>query len=269
MIGQTRLIERINSMTDFPRFTIIVGEENSGRKMIAKEIAKKLKANLIQSGTKVDDVREIIELSYKQDSPTVYLFADVDKMSLAAKNAMLKITEEPPRKAYFILTAVDLSNVLPTLQSRGTIFMLDRYSPEELLAYADLKQYELTNEEKHIITNICTTTGEVDLLVNYNIEEFYNFAKLVVRNIGEVSGANAFKIADKLKLKEIDEGYDLKLFLNVIMYLYRQLMNLKPLPEYKESIRITSKYLAETKIKSINKAFTIDMWILEMRGANA
>lgn len=146
MIGQERLLNRIDKMigAGFPRFTIICGNKNSGRKMIANKIAKGLNAHLINSSIKVDDVREIIDLSYKQSEPTVYLLADVDKMSPAAKNALLKITEEPPRKAYFIMTLQDINNTLGTLKSRGTVLNIDPYTPDNLLDYAEANKYEST-----------------------------------------------------------------------------------------------------------------------------
>ena len=268
MIGQERLLNRIDKMIDagFPRFTIICGNKNSGRKMIANKIAKGLNAHLINSSIKVDDVREIIDLSYKQSEPTVYLLADVDKMSPAAKNALLKITEEPPRKAYFIMTLQDINNTLGTLKSRGTVLNIDPYTPDNLLDYAEANKYELTEEEQEIVSNICAVPGEVDLVVRYNISEFYDFVKTVIQSIGIVNGANAFKIGQRLSYKEDDGGWDIALFMRAIMYLCRKKMDTEPLPQYRDSIRVTSKYLSQLSITGINKPSTIDMWILEMRG---
>lgn len=268
MIGQERLLNRIDKMigAGFPRFTIICGNKNSGRKMIANKIAKGLNAHLINSSIKVDDVREIIDLSYKQSEPTIYLLADVDKMSPAAKNALLKITEEPPRKAYFIMTLQDINNTLGTLKSRGTVLNIDPYTPDSLLDYAEANKYELTEEEQEIVSNICTVPGEVDLVVRYNISEFYDFVKTVIQSIGVVNGANAFKIGQRLSYKEDDGGWDIALFMRAIMYLCRKKMDTEPLPQYRDSIRVTSKYLSQLSITGINKPSTIDMWILEMRG---
>ena len=268
MIGQERLLTRIDKMIDagFPRFTIICGNKQSGRKTIARRIAKALDAHLINSNIKVDDVREIIDLAYKQTEPIVYLLADADKMSPAAKNALLKITEEPPRKAYIIMTVQDINNTLATLKSRGTVLNIDPYTPKDLLKYAEDKDYKLTKEEQEIICNICTVPGEVDLLVRYNISDFYGFVKTVIESIGIVNGANAFKIGLKLGYKEDDGGWDISLFMRAIMYLCRQKMNTAPIHQYRDSIAITSKYLSQISITGINKSSTIDMWILEMRG---
>jgi len=268
MIGQKKLLSKIDEIinnNNFPKFTIINGNINSGKKTIAKIIAAKLKIQLIISGIKVEDVRDVISLAYKQSEPTIYLLPNIDKMSIQAKNALLKITEEPPKKAYFILTITDINNLIPTLISRATVYSIDPYSKEELLEYISYKNYNLTNEEKDIVLNICNDPGEIDLIYNYNISDFYNYIKTVIDNIATVSGPNAFKIGLKLKFKEEDTGWNINLFLKAVMDIYNQKMILTPSIKYKESILTTSKYLAETKINGINKSYTIDMWILDIR----
>jgi len=268
MIGQKKLLFKIDEMinnNNFPRFTIIHGNNNSGRKTISKYIATKLNARLIISGIKVDDIREIISLAYKQSEPTVYLLPGIDKMSIQAKNALLKITEEPPKKSYFILTLMDINNLLPTLISRASILAIDPYSKEDLLDYIDYKKYQLTNEQEAIILDICNDPGEIDLLYSYNIIDFYNYIEIVIDNIATVTGPNAFKIGLKLKFKEEDEGWDITLFLKAVMNIYNKKIIIEPLVQYKDSIITTSKYLAETKINGINKSYIIDMWILDIR----
>lgn len=270
MIGQNKLLNQIQIMskTNFPRFIILVGNKGSGRKLVSKEISKKINANIINVETKINDIREIITISHNLNTPTIYLFSDTDKMSTSAKNALLKITEEPPKQAYFIMTLQDVNNTLETLRSRGTILYIDPYSSKELIEYTKLKKYELSEKEIKIMTNICTNPGEINILMRYDILRFYNYVEAVVNNIGTVNGANAFKIGTALNYKEDDGGWDITLFLRSIMYIYSQKMKENPMLQYKESIRITSKYLSQLNITGIHKSSTIDMWILEMRGAN-
>lgn len=269
MIGQERLLQEIDTTIKkgFPRFTIICGAKHSGRKLVAAKIAKGLKAVLVVGGIKVDEVRTIIDLAYKQSEPTVYLLADCDKMSPAAQNALLKITEEPPRRAYFIMTLDDIENTLPTLKSRGRVLNIDQYKPRELLEYAGLKEYKFDEAEEKIVSNICIVPGDVDIIVGYNILNFYNFANQVINNIGTVSGSNAFKIAQKLNFKEGDGGYDIDLFLRAIMYICAIEAADKLDWLYVRYIQVTGKYLSQLKITGINKPATIDMWVLDMRKA--
>jgi len=48
----------------------------------------------------------------------VILISDAHNMNSAAANALLKALEEPPANTYFILTAISISDLLPTIQSR-------------------------------------------------------------------------------------------------------------------------------------------------------
>lgn len=267
MIGQKTLLGKIDRLIAYslPRFIILCGPKHSGKHLIAKHIAKKLNATLVDSGIKVDEIRETISLAYKQSEPTVYLLADADKMSPAAKNAILKVTEEPPRKAYFIMTLVDLNNTLATLRSRGAVLAMDIYNPSELRDYAESKGYKVTLDESVILMNICSTPGEVDTLSTYNITEFYNFVETVADNIGKVNGANAFKIGSRLSYKEEDEGYDVTLFLRALQHVYLSKTNDSILRRML-SIREIGKYLAEMNTTGINKSATMDMLILELRG---
>lgn len=269
MIGQHNLLKSIDRMIQngFPRFTIIYGSRGTGKMMISKHIAKEMKAQLITCETKVEEIRNIIALAYKQSEPTIYLLPNADKMSPAAKNAILKVTEEPPRKAYFIMTLEDPSNTLATLRSRGTLLSMDQYTQEDILDYLKEKDYldTLSAQEEKVVLSLCTNPGEVELLLTYDILAFYKFVETVVDNIRVVSGANAFKIGLKLHYKENDNGWDITLFMRAVMNIYLDKLKDKFCVEYYESILVTSKYLAELSITGINKSATIDMWILDMR----
>lgn len=271
MIGQTKLMDQIGRLVGggFPRFAILVGAKNSGRKMIAKHIANEIGARPIFSDIKVDAIREIIPLAYKQSEPTVYILADADKMSPAAKNALLKVTEEPPRKSYFIMTIQDEQQTLATLRSRGTILRMNPYTPDELIQYANKEtvNFCLDEIEEQIVSAICQVPGDVDMLVRYNIKDFYKYVETVVQNIGVVNGANAFKIGSKLSVKEDDGNWDIALFMRAVMTICRNLMDEEPdlAIYYLDSIKVTSKYLSEFAVTGINKVSTIDMWILAMR----
>ena len=86
MIGQNNLLVSINKLIEqgFPRFTIITGQKGQGKKTIAHEISRKLSCPLVVCGIKVDEIRSMIELAYKQTEPIIYLIPDADKMSLGA-----------------------------------------------------------------------------------------------------------------------------------------------------------------------------------------
>lgn len=276
MVGQENLIKSLNALIEqntFPRFCIFVGTEGSGKKLIANTIAHQISDIVINVGIKVDDIRNMIESSYRLTSTCVYIIPDTDGMSLAAKNALLKVTEEPPNNAYLIMTIQDENKALDTIKSRGTVFHMERYTPLEIEAYAsDTFGY---SPEIEIYHALCENIGEVKKLHSYNVKAFYRYVNLVVDNIATVSGANAFKIGNKINFKDDAEKYDFKLFLKAFMSVCMDratellkigtVESLSEMGTYLEWERITSKYLQELGINGINKSATFDCWLLDIR----
>lgn len=61
----------------------------------------------------------------------VYLLANADTMTVQAQNSLLKMLEEPPAYALFLLTAPSRASLLPTVVSRCTVFSLGGVSEAE------------------------------------------------------------------------------------------------------------------------------------------
>lgn len=272
MIGQTKLygeLVKLATSDKFPRFAIIVGQKGSGKKTLIREFmndwnnTRKSPMNLvILEDVKVDTIRQMITEAYKVPYHTMYVIPDADNMSPAAKNALLKVTEESPNNAYFIMTVQDENNVLATIKSRGTIFHMNYYTPEEIVQYAKCDN----TSELDIISDVCEVPGDVDLIKKYDAEKFYGYVKSVVDNIAECSGSNAFKISDKVAIKDEEDKYELRLFWRTFEKICLDLMRTDPL-KYAKGIRITSTYLQELNITGISKIAAIDAWILDIREA--
>ena len=281
MIGQKNLQSRIEQLIEnhtFPRFSILVGPKGSGKKMLADEIKELFNKHnntdeyifsFRVQDVKIDTVRDVIKCAYSCNSTAIYIIPDADNMSNAAKNALLKVTEEPPNEAYFIMTLEDENNTLETIRSRGTVFHMDRYTPDEIYQYAcDFDHCD--TESYKLFTSICETPGEVDILKKMGSKEFYDYVQLVVDNIAEVSLSNAFKIPSKVALKDDAEGYDLRLFWKAFISVCRersQEFYEKDSAKYWEGIIITSKHLQSLRIKGINKQMLIDDWVINIRMA--
>lgn len=274
MIGQLELLESVNRLIDsgFPRFTVITGQTGQGKQTLAKHICKRLNYPFIISEIKVDDLRNIIELSYKQTEPIVYIIPNADKMSLGAKNSLLKVIEEPPNNAYFIMTLQTIENTLNTIKSRCVELKMNNYSEAELIQFIDKSNINVTSDEKSIILKICENYHEIVQVYKYGIIDFYEYVKKVVDNIYKVQSANSFKIADKLSLKNEEDKYDLILFLRtfkiICMEKLMQLIDEEPTEEfrnYAQNISITCDTINQLSITGINKQSLLDVWILDIR----
>ncbi len=97
---------------------------------------------------KVDQIRDVSADAYIMPTEAqrkVYLLRQADTMNPAAQNALLKLLEEPPRSASFILAVERAESLLPTVRSRCEIIRcntdagaLPEESQQEAEAYLKL-----------------------------------------------------------------------------------------------------------------------------------
>lgn len=279
MIGQRVLLERIGGQIErkkFPRFSILIGEKGSGKKTLAKNIAQMLGAMSVMSDIKVESIREIIDLSYKVTDDVVYIIPDCDNMSSASANALLKVTEEPPKNAYFILTCENEDNLLSTIRSRGVTYMLEPYTYEDKCDYIDYQgskhQRYFFEEDEEFVLEVASNIGEVELFMSaydkdpHAITDFKEYVTLVIDNIAEVSDSNAFKIADKVALKDEDNKYSVKLFWKAFNSVCVDRMRAGEDPlMYARAIGVTGDYAQQLNIRGINKQMLFDNWLIAIR----
>lgn len=271
MIGQTYLLERINGQIDrgrFPRFVIFVGERGCGKKYLAELIADYMKLPISFVDNKVETVRQVIDASYTIETPIFYVFTDCDNMSSMAANALLKVTEEPPQNAYFILTCENEENLLQTIRSRGVTYMLEPYTYDDKCDYIEQHGAPESEEDENFILDVASNIGEVKQMLDMNVHQFKTYVELVIDNIAEVSGSNAFKIGDKIALKDENDKndkYDLRLFWKAFRSICTDRLKAENDLKYARAIAITGDSLSQLNIRGINKQMLFDNWLLSIR----
>ena len=208
MIGQTNNINTLikwRCNKSVPRFIIIAGDEGSGRLTLAKIIMKTLHATGIINDCKIDDVRRTIEYAYSYTAPTVYIFRNTDDMSVGAKNALLKVVEEPPNNAYFIMTVHNIDNMLGTIRSRGTVIKMEPYSMQELRSVSD----------DELKLEYCTNIGELQI-THEEVQRTEDCVDDVLKALREKSGTKLLKACTQLKAKQTEtDKIDCLLFFKV------------------------------------------------------
>lgn len=268
IIGQEKAISNIkNEWKDERRgnrFVILIGPEGSGKSLIAREVSHGMIRVDVQ-GT-VAEIRRAVSLAYRVTEPTVYVIDKGDDLSPAAKNTLLKVTEEPPNKARFILEARQESAVLNTLLSRGKAVYLEPYTPEQMTEY--LEQKDLQPEVEEVLEKVCWTPGMVEKMLQYDVLSFYEFARNIVLHINEVSDTNAFKSASRIAFKEGEEGYDVELLFEVLKIVASKVLRegtYNVLTKHVTLVRAISKCSRMLRGTGINKKAVYDMFLLEVR----
>lgn len=269
MIGQKLLLNEINNLIErkiFPRFCIINGEVGSGRNTLCKYIAERLNYEILYFNNNIDDIRNFIEISEEQNRRIIYILKNAEEMSNLAKNSLLKIIEEPPKNCIIILITSNKNILLPTIRSRGIIFDMLPYAKTELLEYIN-NNLKINNVEK--LLEIVNNIGEIDIAFKTDLEGLNQTIDNIFSNIVRATWNALFRLNNKLKLTENDEGFDLNLFFNYL--------NLKLVDLSKKELDIDklNKYLNLSKnilifkrmliYKNTNKKYIMDKFLIELK----
>ncbi len=154
-LGNEKVKEQISYLINssrLPHAIIIEGDEGTGKRTLAREIAcalvcrgsgekpcgscaqcvkaqKGVHPDIFEHSASggarsfhVDVIRDVINdvyMSPNESDYKIYILGNAHCMSESAQNALLKILEEPPSYAVFILTAVNKSALLETVLSRA------------------------------------------------------------------------------------------------------------------------------------------------------
>lgn len=196
MIGQENNLEiikkwRCNKST--PRFIIISGARGSGRLTLAKVIMKMINATGIILDNSINAVRDTIYNAYTITDTTCYIFRNADDMKNEAKNALLKVVEEPPNKAYFIMTVENIDNMLGTIKSRGTVLRMEPYSIEQLRT--------LCGDE--ILLEYGSNPGQLQI-DKKEVEIVENCVDEIIKALMAGSGTKLLKATTQLRAKKTD-----------------------------------------------------------------
>ena len=254
MIGQKNNINTLiqwRCNKSVPRFIIISGDIGSGRLTLAKVIIRMINAKGIIMGNSIAEVRETIENSYAITEPTCYIFRNADDMKNEAKNALLKVVEEPPNNAYFIMTVQNIDNMLGTIKSRGTVIKMEPYTREELLS--------ATNDE--ILLNYCSNIGQT-MEDAENIKNAEYLVEEIFQAFRNKSGTKLLKACTKLKGKKTEtDKCDCTLFMRVFR---KNILSLDTSLLQSISIYHISRCMQEISRNTINKKASVECMLISI-----
>lgn len=270
MVGQMRNKSQIKTWKEennLPRTLILSGSRGSGKRTLASYIAEQFGFDVRWVGNKVNDVRDMISDCRSLSKPTMFVFVGADDMSLSAKNSLLKVTEEPPNDAYFVIPLEDVSSTLATIKSRSIEMQMEPYTKEQLrpFLYGEFPSDKLCLE-------IANNPGELIELERLGVDNLVEIVEKVIDNIFDVGCGNALSIAKHIKFKDEDEGYDLGVFWRVlnnrlVYRLYDNILkfSMEQVKEYTDFMLVTQEFLNRLNNPSYNRKMLFDIWVLALR----
>ncbi len=98
----------------------------------------------------VNKVREIIEDAYVTPNEAdykIYILGNAQSMNISAQNALLKLLEEPPSYAVFILCVTNKSAMLETVLSRSVVINVEAVECSEGAEYITRENEDISYDE--------------------------------------------------------------------------------------------------------------------------
>ena len=165
----------------------------------------------LRSEIVVENTREIgafLRLTPAEGGWRVVIVDGADEMNRNAANALLKILEEPPRRALLLLVAHSPGRLLPTIRSRCRRFPLAPLASDIVGALLARYRPDLPEEEALALTALAggSIGRALDLAAAGGVELYESVLALLARDQGlDPAALHAF--ADRLARGESEEAY--------------------------------------------------------------
>jgi DNA polymerase III gamma/tau subunit len=165
VIGNKEIVSYLQSafekMKTFPHVFLLNGPTGCGKTTLARIIAAQVGCEEVDfkevnaaNFRGIDTVREMIDSSrYKgiNGGTRVWLVDEVHKMTNDAQNAFLKLLEDTPKHAYFILATTEPEKLLPTIKGRCINLQVKALSEGDMMR---LLKYVVKSEEKTLDASV-------------------------------------------------------------------------------------------------------------------
>jgi len=197
------------------------------------------------SNTGVEDVRSLrenVKFAPVLGNFKIYIIDEVHMLSVSAFNALLKTLEEPPEFVKFIFATTHPDKIPSTVLSRCQRLDFRRISVMEIIAQLEkISRAEAISVDKEVLFAIAKTSDGALRDAESILDQLVSFSKGkislkdVISVLGLVEQEALFEITDTIIRKDprralsllnriIDDGKDIKVFLNNLIEHFRNLM---------------------------------------------
>jgi DNA polymerase III delta prime subunit len=209
IIGQTKLLSKINTMAYLPKTLMLLGPIGCGKHTIAKYIAEEFKLDFVEIEESIS--AQDLEDYMLKTIETLYLI-NLNKFTEKQQNIFLKTLEEPTKSTYFVLIANSEAGILNTILNRSIKYHLEPYTKAQI--------EQITNTTVNDLAfKIFQTPGKLLNLTEQSLNDVMGLAATVVHSINKATYPNALVVSTKINYKDLYNKIDFDLFFDAVEYL--------------------------------------------------
>ena len=167
----------------------------------------------MRSEVVVDDTRKIstfLRLTASEGGWRVVIIDDADLMNANAANAVLKILEEPPKRAVLMLLSENPGRLLPTIRSRCRILALKPLARAQVVAALERYRPDLGGEERAQLASLAGgSIGRALTLAASDGLTHYRMLSQLLARLPELDAEAVSGFADTVTRSGADAAYAL------------------------------------------------------------
>lgn len=171
------------------------------------------KTGKTKSAISVDDIRKagrFLSQTSGTDNWRIVIVDVADDLNRSAANAILKILEEPPKRALFLVLSHSSGKLLPTIRSRCLSLRLKPLSDEDMIkALSHLNALDGLGDE-HVAQLLKISEGSVAralVVLNYGGAELINLFNEIIDPNSNTDRKTVHKLAESLAAKDQEISY--------------------------------------------------------------